>query len=184
MIRINLIPAAARAEEAKKDIIIIAAAAGTLAVFILVGFFVSRVMLEKKLEKKLAIAQENLAKFTSIAAQVDELSMTKTKLKRRKDLIVGLIKNRLLYSPFMNDFIALLPEKLWLNSLNTTAIGDDGLAIDLSAKSFTSFAIADWITRLEEAPAFSNVTLGRITTTTSGDHAVFSFTLKMSYRKQ
>ena len=184
MIKINLIPVETRAEEAKKDWIIIGISAITLVVLILFGYYLLGIYQEKRVSLKLASANKKLEKYEQIAKEVENLEKSRVMLKKRKDVIQGLIKDRLLYSPFMYDFVSILPDKVWISNIKTTTNDDNTLTIDVSGSSFSNFSIADWITNLETSGQFYEVTLGRISAREAKEQQkILSFTLKFNYKK-
>jgi len=184
MIKINLLPEELSKEEAKGDLVVIGVVLGVIAALSIAGIYAYMFFTEKQLDAKLADARQTLSKYKDIAAQVERLQSDKSRLETRKTVIEGLIKNRLLYSVFMYDFVSVLPDKIWVQNLTTKTQDDNSIMIDIAAKTFSTTFIADWITSLESFSGFTFQDLGAITTAKQPDGSrIFSFTMKIRYRK-
>lgn len=184
MINVNLVPAEALQEEAKNDLLFAGAFFAAIVLLGIAGFYVSSMMAEKKVDKRLATAKEHLKTYQDTNAKVEGLRKSKAMLTKRKGVIENLIKNRLLYSVFMHDFVSILPDKVWVQNIRTKSSGSGGLDLDITAKSFSAFFIADWITAIEEYPGMTFKGLGAVSTQKREKQNLYNFTIKCSYRKQ
>jgi Tfp pilus assembly protein PilN len=182
MIRINLLPQEIHAAEAKKQIAAIGIAAAALVVVALLFIGVWRFSKKVALERDLAIAKDELTKYEAIVNQVNSLEQLKNNLKSRGDVINQLLKGRLTYPKFFEDFMMLLPPDIWVGNFNTQPSADK-LRVDLNASSLSNFAIADWLINLQTSPYFSEVTLGAINSQEAAENKppVMTFTISFKY---
>lgn len=181
MIRINLLPQEFfKKEEAKQFGLLIVVVAGSL-VILVVGFFFWRKATLNSLITQIAETQAELDKYQAEVARVEELERQKSTLAGKLNVIDGLVGNRLLYPKFMETFVGLIPDKVWITGLNTTSEGNK-LKLNINAVSFDNYAIADFIINLQEAKVFSGVELGGITASGEGKDRTLSFTLTADYQ--
>jgi Tfp pilus assembly protein PilN len=184
MIRINLLPQEIHAAEAKKQIAAIGIAAGVAVLIFLLGVGAWRFSKKVKLERDLAIAKDELTKYEAIVNQVNSLEQLKNNLTQRSNVINQLLRGRLTYPKFFEDFMMLLPPDIWVGNFNTQPAGDK-LRVELSASSLSNFAIADWLINLQTSPYFSEVTLGAITSQEPAENKppVMTFSISFKYAR-
>lgn len=187
MIKINLLPTETLKKRSQKDLIVVGSIAGVLVALLIAGSFLQRKFKLGRLTKEVKIAQSELEKYRNIVNQVEALKSEKARLEQRRNVIRSLLSGRLLYPKLMDSLIASIPREIWLKSCNTTS-SDMIINLDMTASSLSNFAIADWITTLEDSKEFSNVTLGTINTTqikTAGSQRskiVLDFSIKFTYK--
>jgi Tfp pilus assembly protein PilN len=185
LIRINLLPVEIHAAEVRKQISVLGGAAGGLVVLALVGFWGTRVAKAKDLEKQLVQANEELRKYQAIVDKVTQLEQTRNQLQARRDVIRQLLRGRMVYPRFFEDFMQLLPAEVWITNLNTATDAQGGLTVDVTATSLSNFAIADWLTNLQSSPMCKNVVLGTIQTQeqAEGQAPLLAFTMRFKYHR-
>src|SRR5688500_10152501 len=113
MIKINLLPPEIHVAEVRRQLSLAGGIAGGLVVLCLMGFWVTLFVKGKRLEKDLVQAQEELRKYQAIVDKVKELEATRNQLQARRDVIQQLLKGRLIYPKFFEDFMTLLPPEIW-----------------------------------------------------------------------
>ena len=181
MIRINLIPREELEKEAKKKTIILLGAAGSALVAMGILYFITRLAADRTVTVKLNDLEVQLKKYQEIADKVKQLKNTTATLETRKGVIETLMKGRLLYPQFMEDFLNLLPPAVWLTSMNTTSSADT-ITLDMSCMSFDKFMVADFIANLENSQKFSAIEIGNISSTGAGAQEAFVFHIRCVYK--
>lgn len=144
-----------------------------------------RKTVEIRLQKRLDVAQADLKKYQAIVDEVNQLEQTRSQLQARRDVIQTLLRGRLLYPRFFEDFMALLPFEIWIKNINTIPEAE-GIKVTLTAESTSNFAIADWITNLQNSPLCKGVEMGTITTqepSEEGRMPTYSFTVNFQYAR-
>src|SRR5205814_4501737 len=111
---------------------------------ILIPIHLNQMATRKRLQTESASLRSELERYQPIIAQVDALEAAKVQLTQRKSVIQQLESERLCYPQFLDDFLKLIPNNLWLTSMVTTgqpATGALGIALDVVA--LDNYAIAD-----------------------------------------
>jgi Tfp pilus assembly protein PilN len=184
LIRINLLPTNVRAAQAQRQIAAALVALGAVAVLAMVGWLGwKRVDLRAK-ERDLAQARAELSKYQALVNEVSALETKRNELRARRDIIQQLLKGRLLYPKFFEDFMGLLPPEVWVTSLTTTPEAQPGmLKVSVNAQSTSNYAIADWMTNLMGSPLCTQVELGAVSSADAeeGRPPVLTFTLTFRY---
>ncbi len=186
MININLLPREIYAAKAKKQLTVVGIGVGGLAVVGLLGYYATLMQKESSLNRRLAEAQAEEAKYQAIANEVQQMEMAKQQQATRYGVIAQLVSGTLVYPKFFEDFMALLPADVWIGSLNTSTDASYGLAVSVNAQALSTFAIADWLTNLQSSPLCGDVKLGSISVAeeAEGRSAVFSFQMNFTFRRR
>jgi type IV pilus assembly protein PilN len=125
-----------------------------------------------------------LDQYKATIAQIDQIERDKGRLLQKRNVIRELNRSRLIYPVFFEDFLPLVPADVWLTTLNFSEQGDQ-ISIDMNCSATSNFALATWLTNLQQSTHFSNVELGVITYTKSESAPqVLSFNMKCLYRHQ
>jgi len=183
MIKINLLaPESIKKEEPKE---IIALAVTIMVVFCAVGIFnyLIKVRDFASLESQINQTQNELNKYESIVSQVDALQATKAVLETKKNVINNLMAGRLTYPVFMEELLQLLPQNVWLKSMNTATNSDGTMKVDITADALDVYSIADLITALSSNSDFDKVDTGPITTSPDPKMPTSSFTMNFIYKR-
>lgn len=185
MIRINLLPPEIHVAEVRRQFAILGGILGGLVVFSMLVFLGTRITLAARLQKDLSLANDELRKYQAIVDQVNTLEQTRNQLKARRDVIQQLLKGRLLYPKFFEDFMGLLPSEIWISSLNTSPAEGNAINVSLNAQSTSNFAIADWLSNLQKSPYCSAVELGSIGSqdTEDGRAPLLNFSMRFKYTR-
>jgi Tfp pilus assembly protein PilN len=186
MIRINLLPREIYVEDAKRQIKTIAVSVLSAVALLMIGIYLIQFNAKRKADAENIELNTELRKYQAIVEQVEELSRTRDLLRARRDVIRQLLVGRLIYPKFFEDFMALLPSEVWLNSVDTTLDPQGVMAVNVTATSLSNFAIADWLTNLQSSPLCSSVVLGTITSQDQGEdkQPLLSFTLTFRYLRK
>ncbi len=181
MIRINLLPVESIKKEGFKDTGLMLIIGVVLLVLVVFGFYFVKKNTLSKLNKQIIETEAELVRYQTEVARVKELETEKATLTNKSNVINGLVGNRLLYPKFMELFASLVPDKVWLTSLSTSS-ENNNLKLNISAISFDNFAIADFMTNLQDAKLFSSVELGAITGSGQGKERTFNFSVTVNYQ--
>lgn len=180
MIKINLLPKEIEQKAAARQKIMMVA--GIIGFFILVfiGGYFSRVAKLASLKKKITGIEGELKKLEPIVRKVNTIKVKKETLNNKMKVIKELMKARLLYPVFMEDFAAILPAKVWITALKTKT-GDNTLALDFRVLARDNYAVADLLNDLEVSKKFQEVKFTGITTASHGGEEIRSFNILCNY---
>jgi Tfp pilus assembly protein PilN len=169
MIKINLLPREIYVEDAKRQLRSVAVSVLGLIAISMLGVYAYELNVKRHEEARNAELLAEKQKYQVIADQVDELEAARKLLLARREVIKELLRGRLIYPRFFEDFMQLLPSEVWVNSMTTNLDPQGVMTVSLSAQSLSNFAIADWLTNLQSSPLCSDVKLGAITTQDQGE---------------
>ncbi len=185
MIRINLLPAEFEAApSARVNPAIPLAASVIIPALILIPIHLNQMATRKRLQTESASLKSELERYQPIIAQVEALEAAKTQLTQRKSVIQTLESERLRYPQFLDDFLKLIPNNLWLTSLVTTNQANSNvLTVSMDVIALDNYAVADLIANLETSQIFSEVDLGAINAAQTPTGQTMSFHVNTSYKK-
>lgn len=182
MIKINLLPPEYIQAQKKKEQQIIFGSVGGFIFLILIGFWGIKKVQAARLEKDITVAEAELKKFQVILDQIDNIEKNKARLTAKRDVIKNLNRSRLLYPVFFEDLLPIIPSNVWVGSIQISESGSS-FNVTMQSKALSNFALASWLTNLEQSPHFSGVELGPISYSKSGDGPpTLSFNLKANYQ--
>ncbi len=188
MIRINLIPPEFAAAQQKKEQNILVGTFGGAIAGVLLLFWALKVAQAKGLESKIIQSEATLRSYQAIVDQIKEIEDKKQKLISKRDVILGLNRSRLSYPVFFEDLLPLIPSDVWVTEVRFEK--SNGAASDyrLSSRALSNFALATWLTNLQQSTHFSNVKLDRISYESgAGDRegqSTLNFILTFTYQHQ
>src|SRR5262245_60387504 len=118
MIKINLLPREIYVEDAKRQLhsVVLSVIGGI--VITMLGIYAWKLKVRRKAEAENERLKAELRKYQAIVDQVKELETARNLLAARRDVIVKLLVGRLVYPRFFEDFMALLPSEIWVNSIS------------------------------------------------------------------
>ncbi|OVE77257.1 hypothetical protein BVX98_03205 [bacterium F11] len=184
MIRINLLPPEYAAAQAKKEQQIIFGSIGAILFIVLFGFLGIQKQKAASLQKDISEAQADLNKFKAINAQIETIQKSKRQLLAKRDVIKNLNRSRLTYPVLFEDLLPIIPSDVWVNSINLKEKGSQ-ITLDMRTKALSNFALATWLTNLEESKHFSNIDLGGINYSRREEgSATLNFNISCNYRHQ
>jgi type IV pilus assembly protein PilN len=184
MIRINLLPAEMEAAPSRINPAIPLSAAVILPALILIPIHMTQMATRKRLQTESASLKSELEKYQPIIAQVDALESAKVQLTQRKSVIQQLESERLRYPQFLDDFVKLIPNNIWLTNLITaSAANSNVLTVAMDVVALDNYAVADLIANLETSQIFTEVDLGAISATQSTTGQTMTFHVTTNYQK-
>jgi len=184
MIRINLLPAELETTPSQLNPVIPLSFAVILPTLILTPIHLSEMAARRRLQTETASLRRQLDQYQPIIAQVEALEAAKVQLTQRKSVIQQLESERLRYPQFLDDFLKLLPNNLWLTNLLTLGPPNSNLlTVNMDVVALDSYAIADLIANFETSQTFSDVDLGAISISHTPAGQTMNFHVSTSYRK-
>lgn len=183
MIRINLLPPEYAAAQKKKEVQVIAGGAGGLVIVFLALLWVVKSSQASNLVKENAKAEEELQKFQAIISQIERIESDKKALTAKRDVIRNLNRSRLVYPVLFEDLLPIIPSDVWVNGINIAETGPT-MKITMASQALSNFAVATWLTNLQQSQHFSAVDLSPISYSAGGDNAnqTLSFTITCTYQ--
>lgn len=180
MVRINLLPQEFIEREVRRkiNIFIIFGVSVIISVFVL--FLFVRIGIERTVSAKLAYYEVELKKCQKTVDEINKLKEMTNILEGRKKVIEDLMERRLIYPKFIEEFLKLLPDSVWISSLNTSLI-PQGFKVTINCFSFDNFGIADLISNFEKHPKFRNIELSGISTNIQGNYEILQFQVSYDY---
>lgn len=180
MIKINLIPPESLQKEAKERVTILIGLGAGAIISLAIIFFLYRLTVAKQLGGELVVLQQELKKYQTIVDEVNRLKSFTAVLEAKKNTIQSLMKGRLFYPKFMEEFMQILPQPIWLTSMTTKSSGDT-FVITMSCISYDNLAIADFLANLQSSPKYSNIEISGISTS-FGQMQTFTFSINCIYK--
>lgn len=189
MININLLPKEIEEYQRFKELIILTTTGLIFVASIMIVFYFLRVSKLTMLNLELSRIEKRLKELESVVKEVEQLKLVKNKLEARKQLVERLLSNGLIYPKFMTDLLKVLPESVWLSSMNTTlTTTSDGekritdIKVKLICFSYDKVSIADFLSNLENSDKFTNVVLGPINISQQEKYELHNFMIDFDYK--
>lgn len=186
MIRINLLPPEYEAAQAKREQQIYFGGAGALLVILLAGFWLFQAHKASALETKILNAQAELAKYQAIVSQIEQIEQDKKRLSAKREVIRGLNQARLAYPVFFEDLLPIIPSDVWVTNVTLVEQGAGTIKVSMTAQALSNFALATWLTNLQQAKHYSAIELSSISYAAreaSGGQSL-SFSITCVYKHQ
>ncbi len=182
MIKVNLLPKEARKKRMAlrpRGILIGGAVGFGVAVFLGVYFF--KLAKLNELKQEVRNVKRELDSLRSIIEQVDRIESSKRKINQRLDVIKTLNKSRLFYPYLMEDLAKVVFPRIWVESMSTTW-QETFIDLTLEVSALDNYAIADFITILEQNPLFSDIVLGGFSSRDMEGVKIRHFSLTCKYK--
>ncbi len=189
MIRINLIPPEfAQLQSQREQKIIFGSLGAVVGVFLMLFLFVEMIR-ASRLESKIQEAQGTLSQYQAIVDQIKDIEEKKGRLTAKRDVIVGLNRSRLVFPVFFEDLLPLVPSDVWVADIRLERVSGNSMEYKLNSRAASNYALATWLTNLQQSTNFSNVKLDRISYDYSGGdkdttQPILSFQLSFTYQHQ
>jgi Tfp pilus assembly protein PilN len=185
MIRVNLLPPELAVVERKVNPNHVVAGVALVLAAVIVPHGLIQSSRRSRLTEEADSLRGELERYKPIVQQVEELEKAKGELQSRKSVIQALETERLRYPYFMEDFLKLMPNNVWITNMSTT-LPPDGSSINVSMDvlALDHYAVADMVSNLETSQIFSDIVVGSIVSaqaTTGGQSITFRIT--STYRK-
>ena len=183
MIKINLLAQGSIKRQERTEFLVFAVVFVALVFLGIVIQYAGRYFGYMGLENRLALAEQELKKYSVTVKKVDELKATKALLQTKKGVINTLVTKKFVYPLFLDDLLKYLPPNVWFKSLNTKS-SDNLIKVTLIAEALDNYSIADLISSLSSSDDFSNIVLGPITSSpgSKDKSSVSSFKLSFDYQ--
>jgi len=102
-------------------------------------------------------------------------------------VIVNLNRSRLIFPVFFEDLLPLIPSDVWLLDIHFDKSAGAGADYKLNAKALSNYALATWLTNLEQSTHFSNTKISAISYDNGGEEKggpTLSFQVSFTYQHQ
>jgi type IV pilus assembly protein PilN len=183
MIRINLIPPEFSAIQEKKNQQLLLGTAGSIAAFLLILLWVVKSRQAATLQTQIAQAEADLAKYQSIVSQIERIEADKAQLSAKRDVIRNLNRSRLIYPVFFEDLLPIIPSDVWVTNIQISEQGNQ-MKINMNSNATSNFAVATWLSNLQQSTHFSGIDLSAISYTTNDQGTQLSFNITCTYQHQ
>ncbi len=185
MIRINLLPPEYAAAQSKKEQQIIFGGAGALVVAFLMIFWMIESRKAARLERQINDAEAELRKFQAIISQIESIEANKKQLTAKRDVIRNLNRSRLIYPVFFEDILPIIPSDVWVTNVIINEQGQ-GMKVTMTSNALSNFALATWLTNLQQSTHFSSVDLSPISYNNNPETGAqtLAFTITCTYQHQ
>jgi type IV pilus assembly protein PilN len=183
MIRINLLPPEYAEAQARKEQRFIFGSAGGVLVTLLLLFWLVKAKQASALQSDIDKSEAELAKYQAIVSQIETIEADKRQMIAKRDVIKNLNRSRLLYPVFFEDFLPIVPSDVWVTNIGFQEQGG-AFKVTLSCNALSNFALATWLTNLQQSKNFSGIDLGSISYTNSDSGQTLTFPLSFKYQHQ
>jgi type IV pilus assembly protein PilN len=189
MIRINLIPPEfAQFQSQREQKIIFGSLGAVVGIFLMLFLFVE-MLRASRLESKIQEAQGTLQQYQAIVDQIKDIEDKKGRLTAKRDVIVGLNRSRLVFPVFFEDLLPLVPSDVWVADIRLDRVNGNSMEYKLNSRAASNYALATWLTNLQQSTNFSNVKLDRISYDYLGGdkdttQPILTFQLSFTYQHQ
>ncbi len=161
MIRINLLPPEIAEKKKQKSQTQLIIAGVVLILVILIGVIVKQSRRLSVVEKEFNEVNIALQKESETVAKVQLLQQKKADLDKRMSVIKKLVKGQFFWVEILDEISQRLPQNVWLGSFTSSDSGVEKI-LTFSGIAFDNFAIADFITSLDNSHYFGEVELSYI----------------------
>lgn len=184
MIRINLLPPEYAAAQAKKEQQVILGSGGAVAVVILFLFWFGQSRKAARLDRQIQEADAELKKYQAIISQIDSIEASKRQLTAKRDVIRNLNRSRLVYPVFFEDLLPIIPSDVWVTNVQIIEQGA-GMKVTMASSALSNFALATWLTNLQQSTHFSAVDLSPISYASNDKNGqTLTFSISCMYQHQ
>lgn len=183
MIRINLLPPEYEIAQSQKEQRLILGSLGGILFVILMLVWVVKKNTASNLEEQIAQAETELKSFQIIVAQIQQIEADKNRLAAKSQAIKDLNRGRLLYPVLFEDLLPIIPSDVWITSLQISDQQNGQFRLSMNSNALSNFALATWLTNLQQSTNFSDIDLGGINySKNSAGTNTLGFVLNCSYR--
>jgi len=184
LIRINLLPPEYAAAQSKKEQQVVMGSAAASIVVVLFMFWFVQSRKAARLEKQIEEADAELRKFQAIISQIDSIEANKKQLTSKRDVIRNLNRSRLIYPVFFEDLLPIIPSDVWVTNVQILEQGA-GMKVTMASNALSNFALATWLTNLQQSTHFSGIDLSPISYSNNDQNGqTLSFSITCMYQHQ
>ena len=180
MIKINLIPSEYIDKLNRRAIIAKAMAVGVVLVASIVLLSLWQFTRGKALEIRMYRLQIELKNLQRDVDKVKIIEGQIAEVQRYLDAINSITRGRLIYTHFMQDIVAPLPNTIWFGNIGT-ALNGQTLSVTLPVSSHSAYDLAYWINTLETDPKYSDVNVGGISISYNETGKILSTNVSLKY---
>ncbi|MDW8055977.1 MAG: PilN domain-containing protein [Elusimicrobiota bacterium] len=191
MININLLPKEFIAKQRFKELVTLITLCSIILVIFLGMIYITRTITLAQLVAELNKVETELKQLEPIVKEVEEHNKLKMKLEGRKNLVIYLMSQGVVYPKFMSQLLRTLPDGVWITNMNTNTIieptGDKkiaGVRVRLSCSSYDKISIADFLSNLENFGQFKDIKLGPINISQQDKYELHNFSVEFIYTAQ
>jgi Tfp pilus assembly protein PilN len=190
MVSINLLPKEIVAQQQMKKLTLLVGAVVVLVAVVTMVFWGMRKSQELQLQNEINQLNVDLHRLQDVVNQVKQLTTQKQNLDARKQLVERLLNSGLVYPKFMTDIMKLIPDGVWLTSMNTTVTRGPNklitqIRVTLNCSSYDKIVIADFLSNLENSSNIAgkvmNPQLGIINVSQQKNFEQHSFSVTFDY---
>lgn len=156
MIKINLLPKEYEQRAKVQQKIAMAVALAASVVLAIVGSYFGKVSKLNKINGDIAKTESELKKLGPVVNKVNEVKKKKDTLQKKVDVIKNLLKSRLVYPRFLEEFASLIPDGVWVTSVQTSG-SDKRMNLNLNMFARDNYLIADLINGLEKSKKIGDI---------------------------
>ena len=184
MTKINLLPRDLVIKEARPEITLLVLSGAACAVLFFIYIYVAKTIEKKNIETEISTVEKELAQLQVVVDKIAKIKADRDALQSRKSTIEGLVNTRLVYPIFMEDMLKVMPQGMWLLSLNTQSM-DGTMSVKFNAVAYSNYIISDLLKSLEQSQVFRNPEISGITSST-GDKGrqIKEFSINVDYVNQ
>ena len=180
MIKINLLPYRERKKKnvLKRQLILISACFG-LFVLIIMSLHLYTYFSINTLQEEVKSSEEQLAKLTKIAGELNVVRADKRLLEKKIEIINDLEKSRMDMVLLLNEMTVTVPQgQIWL-----TLFAETGAILRLEGVARDNLAVANFMKNLEKSPYIKSVDLNASRQETISTSKVQKFSISCSLKK-
>ncbi|MFA5160668.1 MAG: hypothetical protein WC421_00320 [Elusimicrobiales bacterium] len=182
MIRINLIPPEYLERQEKRTQAARVAGGAVVAAVFFLGLTAMHIESAVRAEKELRVKEAELKERAKTVAVVNELETSRNALKSHLDALNGLLSSRYYYPLFMRGITRELSQTVWFSMVSTQLKDGGKIDFGFNCAGRSGEDVAAWLSRMEAAPEYSNVTVGPIALSNGRDGQTLSLSVKGTYQ--
>lgn len=182
MIKIDLLPQDLKNEEGARKQKYWTIVGGVLLLVLIGSYWGYENYVFTSKQKELQNTKDELEKVSALVNAVEQIKQQKEVLERKWGVVETLLEGRFKWAMILDEVSKCIPNSIWLTNLTSTKT-ESGNILSITGMAFDNFAIADFITTLEDDNYFEKVELGSITEASSGDKnakATLNFNLTLN----
>lgn len=173
MIKVNLLPVKRKKKPKPLPSFVVIMVLVTVAVGIIMAymtFFFSTRLSDRK--NQFAANEKKIAELKEMIKAVEDFEKRNKTFKERNDIIEQLSRNKSLPVRILDEFSALLPNGVWLQTMSVS-----GGTINLEGYGFTNNDIVSYVDNIKSSPLFTEVYLQESKSVEAEKVAVYLFKL-------
>ncbi len=163
MIKINLVPVEILAKARQRQLVLQAAAIGSLMVLALAAVSFNHWYGKHLLKITLVADEAELQRLDLVVKRVEEHEKAAVAVRARLGVIENLLLGRAYYPVFMSEFARSVPAGVQVNTMAASTLVPGTIKLTISAIANSNENIAAWVKTLEMNAKFGLIELGAVT---------------------